>query len=412
VTELEIPGSPGGLEALVSQLRNAAADVDSVRDRVASNGLEGDWSGRAADAFRSSLHQLPGELAKVGGAFGDAAGAIGRFASTLASLQEQARWHNEHVELAEQELREANARRAEAQTKLDAANLKHSLATDPVSLSTAKQAVDLGESMVRQTVADVEDIGTNIAQLLSASEGVRREYEEAVRVCSAALDAARDGGGKLLSGWRSRFDHMVGRLEHGGAALIRDGERGARALDRDLERGLRDFDRQWAGWRKDLEDASEFLGIASIVLLCVPGAGPFLFLGLGVLSAAASGMVLAGDAVDPHDRKHLLGDGFDFGLAVLSIVPAVRAAREEKLAWRVGKDVVQDSRGPIQEIISRKFPEIDKVLESASPRAQRAAHALNAFDHWLGHKVLDEVTDDPQAILVPVRPLLATARMV
>ena len=33
-------------------INNAANDIDSVRDRVATNGLEGTWSGSAADALR------------------------------------------------------------------------------------------------------------------------------------------------------------------------------------------------------------------------------------------------------------------------------------------------------------------------------------------------------------------------
>src|ERR1039458_1049514 len=118
MTAVDIPGSPGGLDALAGQLENAANDINAVRDRVATNGLDGEWSGQAADAFRSTLHRLPGELATVGGAFGDAMGTIRSFAGRLAGLQQQAQWYDEKLEESERDLQEANARHDQATESL------------------------------------------------------------------------------------------------------------------------------------------------------------------------------------------------------------------------------------------------------------------------------------------------------
>jgi uncharacterized protein YukE len=330
--DVEIPGSSGGLDALAGQMHAAAGDIETVTNRVASNGLEGAWSGHAADTFRSSLHQLPGELGKVGTAFTDAAGAITQFAAELADLQQKARWYNEHVADAEQELRDATARSEQAQTTLDKARLEHSLATDPISLSTATRAVSLGESLARQAASDVEDVGNSLTQLISGGNGVRAEYESAVRVCCAALDAARDGGGSLLSGWRHEFDRMTGDALHAGGALWRVTDRGMRDADKDLDRlahvAARDFDEHWGVIREVLEDAGMVLAVAAFIALCVGTGGtaaPFL---LSALAVADYGTVFEGDFYEADVRhnamyaKYLPGDMFQVALSAFGAVTA------------------------------------------------------------------------------------------
>jgi uncharacterized protein YukE len=362
--DVEIPGSPGGLDALAGQLHAAAGDIGAVTNRVASNGLEGAWSGQAADAFRSSLHQLPGELGKVGTAFTDAAGAITQFAAKLAELQEKARWYNEHVANVEQELRDADARNEQAQTTLDKARLEHSLATDPVSLSTTSRAVSLGESFVRQAASDMEDAEGSLAQLISGGNGVRGEYESAVRVCCAALDAARDGGGSLLSGWRRDFDRMAGDSWHLGGTLWRTTDRGMHDVGDDLDRiahvAARDFDEHWGVMREVLEDAGMVLAVAAFVAVCVGTGGaaaPFL---LSALAVADSGAVFEGDMYEADVRhnkmyaKYLPGDMFQVALSAFGAVTAGLSLGPDALdaggrAFGVSTSAAEDVFGAIDQ---------------------------------------------------------------
>ncbi len=226
MAEISIPGSPGGLQSLVSQLRTAAASVAAVQDRVASNGLHGSWSGQASDAFRSTLHEFPGELGPIVTAFGDAGQALAAFAGRLEQLQEQARWCEGQMENAQQELRAANARHAAAQTKLSAARLAHSAAADPVSLHTAQSAVNLGENLVRQAGADIEDIGSAVARLRSQAQAILNEYEDVVRACASSLDSARHAGGRSLTGWiGSHVGRLLGHAERDLAVWWRYGDR-------------------------------------------------------------------------------------------------------------------------------------------------------------------------------------------
>ncbi|HTZ85844.1 MAG TPA: WXG100 family type VII secretion target, partial [Solirubrobacteraceae bacterium] len=284
--EISIPGSPGGLQALAGQLRAAAAGVESVRGRVDSNGLHGSWSGRASDAFRSTLHELPGELSPIASAFGDAAQALGTFAARLTSLQEQARWCEQQMSDAQQELRTANARHDAARAKLTAAQRAHSTATDPVSLSTAQSAVHAGEGLVRQAQADIEDISGGIGQIRSRAQNIRDEYDDAVRVCCSALDAARHAGGRSLVGWVERqMGQLVGHVGHGVAAFWgRLGQLAHEAEDDTLQV----FDLAWPGVREALSITSEALGDATLIV-CGAGlvvAGGVALTGVGAVPAA------------------------------------------------------------------------------------------------------------------------------
>lgn len=344
MTTIDIPGSPGGLEALASQLESAANDIDSVRDRVATNGLEGEWSGQAAEAFRSTLHRLPGELGAVGGAFGDASGTIRSFAGKLAELQQQARWYDEKLEESERDLREANARHGEAAASLRSANRAQAAAADPVSLHAAKRVVERGESMVRQAIADVEDIGEAISQLDSGVDSMRREYEEAVRSCAAALNDACPPGESMWSGLRHGFDDMTGGAIRLGGAVWRGADRGLHDAERDVKDAahftVREFDEHWGEIREVLADVGQVLMVAGVVagivlLTAATGGGdiPFLVtaapLALAAFGAADSGAILEGDDIeattgDASEKKQygrlLPGDAFSVALAAFGVL--------------------------------------------------------------------------------------------
>ncbi len=344
MTSIDIPGSPGGLDALAGQLENAANDINAVGDRVATNGLDGEWSGQAADAFRSTLHRLPGELTTVGGAFGDAMGTIRSFAGRLAELQQQAQWYQEKMEESERDLQAANARHDEAAEGLRNANRAQAAATDPVSLNAAKQAVDLGESMVRQAIADVEDIGGQISQLNSGTDSIRREYEEAVRSSCSALDAACPPGESLWSGLRHGFDDMTGGAIRLGGAVWRGADRDVHDAERDVKDvahfTVHEFDEHWGELRSVLAEVGTGLMIAGVVagvvLLTAVTMGadvPFLLgaapLALAAFGAADAGTILEGDDIeattgDASEREQygrlLPGDVFNVGLAAFGVL--------------------------------------------------------------------------------------------
>ncbi len=223
MAEISIPGDPGGLSSLAAELRAAADQVGTVQGRVSANGLHGSWSGTAALAFQASIHPLPGELGEVAAVLEEASRALASFASRLSELQQKAHWYERQIEGAEQEQSAAQARQEQAQTEVDAARLRHSAATDPASLHTAKQAVELGESAVSRAVADVEDTISRIAKLVVARAVLHREYEAAVSACCSALEVACHSSRNPFGGLGKAVLGLVAGVDRGVALWWRSG---------------------------------------------------------------------------------------------------------------------------------------------------------------------------------------------
>lgn len=220
MAEITIPGDPSGLSALSSRLRAAAGDVESVSRSASSNSLEGSWSGPASQAFRASLQPLPGELARVSSAFEEAARAISTFASKLSEIQRKADWYNRQIEAARQEQRAAQARQLHAQTEVRAAEARHSIASDPTSLHTARAAVELGHSVLREAAAEVEDTVRRLSSLVAATVTLRAEYQAAVNACCGALDSARHSGAASPLAWLSSLvNGLIGGVDEGALAF-------------------------------------------------------------------------------------------------------------------------------------------------------------------------------------------------
>ena len=243
---LTIPGDPGGLIGLASQLAGAASDVQDVHDRVATNGLEGAWSGHAADAFRSTLHSVPGELDTIVAAFNEAASAVRGFAGELEELQANARWHNQQLASEEGELERARATAAARQAEVASAARAHASATDPVTLSNASRALAASEGMLRAATSDVEGLGSAISRLAGTGSQIEEEYNAAVRRTAGAIEAARASAGRFIDSNTGHSHGLFGKIGHfiGGAGRL------AEHVGRDAEHGA-----EWAG--KEVVHAGE-----------------------------------------------------------------------------------------------------------------------------------------------------------
>lgn len=216
-----IPGDPDGLRVVAARFDAARTDVESVQQRVAVNGLQGEWTGTAADTFRGSLDKLPAELSVIAAAFERASDDVGSFAGQLAGFQEKAAYYARQIESQETELRAAQQRHSAAQSKVDEARLKQSLAADPVSLKTAGDAVSLALSLLECARGDVEESSSQITRLRGEARENRQDYDQAVSACCSALDGAgttpsHHGGsnGLVIPGIISWVNKLVHDFEH------------------------------------------------------------------------------------------------------------------------------------------------------------------------------------------------------
>jgi uncharacterized protein YukE len=182
-----IPGDPDGLMAIAGRLQAAHEDVSSVQGRVAVNGLQGSWSGSAAERFRSSLQKLPAELSNVTAAFDAASSSVNRFAAQLVGFQEKASYFANSIRSQEQDLDAAQQRHDEAQSQVNAARLRESIASDPISLNTAADAVRYGLTRLQLAIDDIDTHSNEIAKARREAQVNRDDYEAAVRACCATL---------------------------------------------------------------------------------------------------------------------------------------------------------------------------------------------------------------------------------
>jgi uncharacterized protein YukE len=330
-------------------------DVQSVQSRVVTNGLAGQWSGAAAEAFRSSLDKLPDELDKVSTGFDDAAQSLSAFTAKLEGHQQQATWYAQQISNARSELEGAQARQAAAQTKLDAARVAHAAAADPLSLNTARSAMDLGASLLRQAVADVEAVTAEIERLFDAAAANHSDYLGAVAACCAALSFAYNAGSRSFGAWAgSHVGAIAGRAEHGLFGFWHRAEHDAAHLARGAsETALKEMDQHWGQVRGALlrgSSAMSDLAMAAMVLatlLAIPAIG-----GLdAVQSEVTDGVVGAGDDIEaargnatyqrdlPGDEVRLVTDVLPDGAAEavhgvgdLETLPAIRDVTNRLLA--------------------------------------------------------------------------------
>ena len=86
-----LEGNPDAVLATARRFRQVSDDIGEIHGRLDRGGLSGSWEGPAADAFRATVSDLPGELSKASHVNGQVADALFSFGHTLADLQARSR---------------------------------------------------------------------------------------------------------------------------------------------------------------------------------------------------------------------------------------------------------------------------------------------------------------------------------
>jgi chromosome segregation ATPase len=186
-----IPGDIDGLAEIVRRLAEARSDVTRVQERVAANGLE-EWTGDAADRFRTTLGRLPAELGRAAGAFDEAAGALRRFSGDLATLQNNASHYAARLDELTEVASDTQGRHDVAEADVASARQRASQASDPASLKVAGDALQAALSGWRQLAHELDEQQAEIATLRKQAQENREHYDEAVRRCCASLREGRE----------------------------------------------------------------------------------------------------------------------------------------------------------------------------------------------------------------------------
>ncbi|HWE12540.1 MAG TPA: hypothetical protein VG365_03460 [Solirubrobacteraceae bacterium] len=342
--------------------RQVGREADSIAGALRRATHDPTWQGAAADAFRSTVGQLPGELDKVHGSYADVAAALDSYEGELATLKASFERVAQQLGAARSTVGSAQGQLAVAQSNLTGAlAAPHAKPTSPPVLS-AHDAVEAATGAVSRMQAEVSGLESHGMALLGQFQGARDHCQ--AKVSSAcSLAPHQSWWDHLMSdagNWMSDAGHFFTAIGKG----IWNGVTG-------LPGALVDFV-EHPSWKTFAKLAEDVAITASVVLL-VTGVGEWLLPEEGLLAAGFSAANGAADAV--ATGASLDAAGAYGGQAAADALHGNYAAAEGDLAHG-GLDLLTTLPGALG------APELGDVLPSAraADTAEEDAGVLKAFE--------------------------------
>lgn len=318
-----LEGDPDAVLATARRFRQVSDDIADIHGRFERGGLSGHWEGPAADAFRATVSDLPGELTKAADVNGRVADALSAFGYTLEGLQARSR-------TAEQSLSEAQSRAATAQS--DSARTAGALRTaqrnyaaaahDPHTEPAARRAVDASALAARQAGARLGTARADVDARGRVLDGIRDERDTAADVCARSIRDAFPSFKDQVTNW------YADKVEGSFAGVVLDGIVDLVMSPVHLISALGKLiaDPSWARFHEVLDELGTTLALVGLIAIAVISSPVTLGLTLAALTVA--GIVVAGAKLGAGTiayRKgelssaELIGDGIGLGLAFLPL---------------------------------------------------------------------------------------------
>lgn len=179
------PGVVSNVESVATDLQQVAQRMGSAHDALSKIGRsDGLWEGKAADAFRGTVDELPKHLDQAHRSMGHAAQALSRWSQDLGSMQQKAR--GQEAEAAEAQRR---LKQAESDPNLGLANQHF---PDQASLQQAQQKLDSAQAEVDGANRDLEAIREQAKRLQEQHDELATKVEEALRKAKDEAPEAPD----------------------------------------------------------------------------------------------------------------------------------------------------------------------------------------------------------------------------
>jgi hypothetical protein len=197
---------PGEVGSLASQFRNVANQAE--RSAAALRGAHGDgnWTGGAADAFRTQLGKLPGDLAKVHQSYIEVAQALDAYEAELGPLQSQFRSLSEQLTSARSSLGTAQNNLATAKGNLNTATQAPHAASNSPAVVDAHTAVTSASGAVGNLEGEVSGLEARSFRILDQFDSDRGRARSAVSSASGIAPS---------HSWLSGVFHSIGNFVTG-----------------------------------------------------------------------------------------------------------------------------------------------------------------------------------------------------
>ena len=224
---------------------------------------DGTWTGSAADAFRTQLGKLPGDLDKVQQSYGEVGAALSAYATGLEPIQTQFR------SLASQ-LTATRSNLSSAQSNLSTAKSNLSTATSAAHATSSTPAVVNAHTALSSASGAVNNLQGQVSGLESRGYHLLDEFDTIRGHARSTVSSA--AGIAPSQGWFSSMMHSIGNfmggVGHLFAGIGEDVWKSAKSLPSDVAHVI-EHPTNLHDWAKLGEDAATVAGAVAVVAAVV-----------------------------------------------------------------------------------------------------------------------------------------------
>lgn len=253
----------GEIGSLAAAFHRVASQAQTSAAALRGANGDGTWTGKAADAFRTQLGKLPGDLDRVQQSYGEAATALSAYASGLEPIQTQFR------SLASQ-LTSARSNLSSAQSNLSSAKSDLSTATSAPHATSSTPAVADAHTAVSNASGAVGNLQGQVSGLESRGYHLLDEFDTIRGHARSTVSSA--SGIAPSQGWFSSMMHGIGNFMGGVgqffAGIGEDVWNSAKSLPSDVAHVI-EHPTNLHDWAKLGEDAATVAGAVAVVAAVV-----------------------------------------------------------------------------------------------------------------------------------------------
>jgi hypothetical protein len=258
-----LTAATGEIGSLASTFHRLASQAQTSAAALRGAHGDGTWTGGAADAFRTQLGKLPGDLDKVQQSYGEVATALHSYADQLEPIQSQFRSLSAQLTTARGNLSTAQSDLSTAKTNLSTAtSAPHATSSTP-AVANAHTALSGASGSVNNLSGEVSGLEGRGYHLLDEFDTIRGRARSTV---SSAAGVAPS------QGWFSSMMHSIGNfmggVGHFFAGIGEDVWHAAKDLPSDVAHVV-EHPTNLHDWAKLGEDAATVAGAIAVVAAVV-----------------------------------------------------------------------------------------------------------------------------------------------
>jgi hypothetical protein len=192
-----LAADPGEVASLAGAFHNVAAQAQTAIGGLHGAHNDATWTGGAADAFRSQLGKLPGDLAKVHQSYGETASALDGYGAQLGPLQSRFRSLSSQISSTQSSLTTAQGNLSTAQNNLTTAtSAPHAKPSSPAVIN-AHTAVQNASGSVGRLQGDLSGLQGQAFRVLDEFDSVRGHARSRVSSASGVAPSQSFWGGVM-----------------------------------------------------------------------------------------------------------------------------------------------------------------------------------------------------------------------